>query len=463
MPEKSLYGVRLATWSTNEGKGTGLSHFVENRLFGGNIGHAALAITIPVTPENTALIEQYCLDPVIPYQKQKVQTHKAELDENGQYQQTDEVIAEDEVYVINFSWWPGAEEGKKYQLSKSLNEDGESERAGVDVTWNPKFADQFDIEQRIARGSKSSRLMTLGLLNIAHERNLNDQQKEVLRLGTEIDLKEAKVESLEVLQKKLGEYIQALEKLEQIEQEILPNRQALMQQHKENAALLKRVKDLINKNEFSPVQFTPAQRTFLEEKLQTNLDEVDVNNQAQTSTILAALGEAYQKEKEDFKTAKQYTAQHLEAEKRKALEPSQTMTLVLDRLMPDWKEYLENGQLNCEHARQLNRQVSLELKKENDANDKLEKQFNEIQDQLLGNPKIKVKELKEALEEKEREIREVKLQLYDYPDSLPLHRRRLELEDERSALHAELKEIKSSDRYRFFRSKTNMNQIGRQS
>ncbi len=63
---RAVCGVRVATWDTEQGKHFALKHTFDQELFGGNTGHAAISLTIPVTVENTELIKKYCSDPAIP-------------------------------------------------------------------------------------------------------------------------------------------------------------------------------------------------------------------------------------------------------------------------------------------------------------------------------------------------------------------------------------------------------------
>tara|TARA_R110002110_G_scaffold415807_1_gene656400 strand:+ start:148 stop:5097 length:4950 start_codon:yes stop_codon:yes gene_type:complete len=200
MPKQTVCGVRLATWGTQDGAGNGVMHHIDTKLFGGNPGHASLSVTFPANNETKEWIRQYCLDPPIPFEKHKVETKKAILDASGNYVQTDETVFEEEVYVVNFSWFPGL---GGFTLSSSINGDGLSEQGGVHCEWDPKYRDFIQPEQRYHRGALGSQLMTYGASRMTHERNLSIAQKRNLNLRNEYALLDKEKKSLDVIANKL--------------------------------------------------------------------------------------------------------------------------------------------------------------------------------------------------------------------------------------------------------------------
>ena len=62
MPKSDIKGssVTLYTWGTHSDGGNGMAHFMDASFFGGNVGHAAIEVTLPVNEKTEQLIRQYC-------------------------------------------------------------------------------------------------------------------------------------------------------------------------------------------------------------------------------------------------------------------------------------------------------------------------------------------------------------------------------------------------------------------
>lgn len=75
-PIPTICGVKVQTWGTHPGAGNGMLHAMDALLFGGNVGHASVAVTFPANAEGEKLIKEYCTDPPIPYTKKKVSIPK---------------------------------------------------------------------------------------------------------------------------------------------------------------------------------------------------------------------------------------------------------------------------------------------------------------------------------------------------------------------------------------------------
>jgi hypothetical protein len=131
--------VTVQTWGTYPDGGLGLVNFLRSEYRGENPGHASLELRLPVTAENTELIEQYCTkSPQIPCKK------KMYLKEDG----TEEVE-----YVVRFSFVAGTTQGSKaeFHLNASYQEDTIYERTGHN-TSRRHLLEVTELQQR--RGKK---------------------------------------------------------------------------------------------------------------------------------------------------------------------------------------------------------------------------------------------------------------------------------------------------------------------
>ena len=58
----AIHKVKVNTWGTKGKPSNGLDNFVNQELFGGNVGHASIEMTLPRTEETQKMIEKYCME-----------------------------------------------------------------------------------------------------------------------------------------------------------------------------------------------------------------------------------------------------------------------------------------------------------------------------------------------------------------------------------------------------------------
>ncbi len=163
------YKVTVLAWGTQHGDAK-LTKQIQNKLHGGNVGHAAIKLTFPVDQRGADLIKQYCLDkgqPTIPHEiktkTETIVTYKKNkqgdilFDEKG-VAKTEKKEKKTSYYEVYFSWWPA--EDSPFFLN-DLDTDKKHERLGVHVPWHPD-ADPTRIQERRSHGLLSSRMITLG-------------------------------------------------------------------------------------------------------------------------------------------------------------------------------------------------------------------------------------------------------------------------------------------------------------
>jgi hypothetical protein len=205
-PKPTSCGVKIQTWGTHPGAGNGMLHFLDTKLFGGNVGHASVAVTFPANEQGKKLIEKYCSDPVIPYSKKKISVPKTDKTGNKS-----SPAHEEEVYEVYFSWWPSPEEAENHSLMKNVTQDSRLERSGVAFEWDPKWEKIIHPEKRKSEGALGSRIITLGAESIIHKREMSEAQFLELSIMGKITSTQNKLESINLL----------LGKLEKLEKDIL--------------------------------------------------------------------------------------------------------------------------------------------------------------------------------------------------------------------------------------------------
>lgn len=203
MPKNDLKGssVALYTWGTHRDGGNGVAHFLDASFFGGNVGHAAIELTLVANHKNQALVQQYCLNgtrKIIPFEL----TTQNCLDEQHQLKQQ-------EVYKIYFSWWPGEING--YDLKNNLNTDSSLERFGVDTGpidarfINPNEPNTLlQKEKRTYHGPLGSRIVHLANHEIAHLTSLSPEQKALLTVEGQVREYESKLQTIVLIEQKLA-------------------------------------------------------------------------------------------------------------------------------------------------------------------------------------------------------------------------------------------------------------------
>jgi hypothetical protein len=164
---KSPFGVVVQTWGTTaDTSASGMLYYYDKDLFGGNVGHAALELRLPLG--QMELVKQYCDKSsndrsAIPY----VVTKCAETSE--------------EYIAVRFSWWPGDE--MQYYLESSLMDDRINERDGHDVS-KYTMSNNIELEEVYVKGQLGERkikLAPIGLSDVVDEPEI----EEYLRLHTE--------------------------------------------------------------------------------------------------------------------------------------------------------------------------------------------------------------------------------------------------------------------------------------
>ncbi len=441
MVKSTVCGVSLATWGTQEGAGNGMLHYADTKLFGGSVGHASLSITFPANEQTREWIRQYCMkDPPIPYEKQKIETNKAVLNEQGQYVNSNEKVREEEVYVVHFSWFPG--EGTSFSLSSSLNRDNRLERFGVNVDWDPRFKDYINPEQRIHRGKLGQREMTYGATVIDHERNLNNVQKEYVALNTQSVMLSEALDSLSVVEDKMKKRMEFNQNGEIRKAQIL-NKKDLIKEHQDNISLLNKIQSEINENTFNLNKYPAKQQEYLKkifpENIQ-NLSEIDIVK-------------AIKIEKSTLNNIQQDSKAKFDQDSIFSKGLSKTEIIILDRQIPNWREqthYQEGQQLNTGTIDNLFKIVK---QKEADINAERGNIFE--QQKALKNAigettaRAKVKELQIQHASKNEELKKIKHQLKGKPLSEDLHRQALLIQKEMKEIEQKSNEIKSSDNYKY--------------
>jgi hypothetical protein len=150
------YLMTVYTWGTKHGK-KALTPSLEQKFWGGNVGHAAIKLTFPANDRGTQLIHDFCIKDgksIIPHEKKITQESMAafQIDPNTGlicFDQEGNPITQintikHEYYEVYFSWWPPA------VLIEHIK-DLEKGRAGVPYSW-PVNTDPALIETRPQHG-----------------------------------------------------------------------------------------------------------------------------------------------------------------------------------------------------------------------------------------------------------------------------------------------------------------------
>ncbi|MBS0289506.1 MAG: hypothetical protein JSS07_05670 [Proteobacteria bacterium] len=287
-----LYGAKLYTWGSEAEKGNGMLHQIDNILFGGNVGHATLALVLPANEETKALVKKYCFDPVIPMEAHTIKRYKAVQDESGNFVKSNEILAQENVYVVFFSWFPA--KGALYQLKENITEDEKAEFIGVNKHWDPRWKEYINPETRIHTGKLSKTEMTYGPSSILHFREFSQAPYELFQLIQNKSKYQSDIEALEVLIAKLGNMEKKLKKLDQEKEEVKFSESEII--------LLKRFKlynfVFIDNAELQPeikLETVDILMHFANDKL-TGLKELD-------STMSDKINSFKQKNMEDLKNA----------------------------------------------------------------------------------------------------------------------------------------------------------------
>lgn len=142
--------IEIRTWGTKNKK---LSNFKENLkigLFGGNIGHASVALKIPYNEENLALVKKYCDTNGIPYYINSNITPSLHYEEEtDQFIRSEEIAYQAKQIVVYFSWFPGS--NNSFSLN-TPSEDYEAEWKSRKFKWTLDDQEFFQPKEKKIKG-----------------------------------------------------------------------------------------------------------------------------------------------------------------------------------------------------------------------------------------------------------------------------------------------------------------------
>lgn len=184
---KSRVGVHVYTWGTDNYDGSadynrGMSNAAGALLWGGNVGHASLLLTLADTQQNRALVEEYLEDTDIPFEYKTYRTKEIIFQKSGESKISDENAYEENVIEIYFSWWP--DNTNNTFIFNTFLQDCEQERSGLDVHYDPQWREFLTPTIEKAPwgvGQWVKPTITLGPGLTTHEKNLSSQEVSVLR------------------------------------------------------------------------------------------------------------------------------------------------------------------------------------------------------------------------------------------------------------------------------------------
>lgn len=191
MPKPTTCGVQVLTWGTKPERSNGMLSFLDAKLFGGNVGHASIVLTIPADASGKALIERYCDKYHIPYEENTVTVKST----NG------ETLLKEEVYTIHWSWWPS------FENTRVLGRSGRDillEAEGYHEDMSAEAKAIFQPEERSHKGTMGSRVMTSNLTNIAHQRQLTPEDYQRLQSLSQLRHCDNLIESIDLLLEKFS-------------------------------------------------------------------------------------------------------------------------------------------------------------------------------------------------------------------------------------------------------------------
>lgn len=234
----SLHDVRVRTWGTTSNKGTGLGNFIEQDLFGGNVGHAAINMKLPVTEETKGWVEKYCYDQTyeeyratledpadienltfdvyLRKAKQRIPTslesntyQAAKYNVEGVLETSEAVASETHYFEIDFSWWPGGpnpETGEDMPFSLSRTEDDRFfERSAKHFAYSDKWKEYLKPEQRSHTGRLGGQVMDYNPVAIIHQRNLSTEEFDIVKAEMRLGQLELLLDVEDKLHKKLAD------------------------------------------------------------------------------------------------------------------------------------------------------------------------------------------------------------------------------------------------------------------
>ena len=137
-----MFGAEVLIWTSDLSQVSSPWQVIKNYLFQGSPGHSALKLTLPATPENTALIKSYCQNEegkmIIPhYQEEVIVTGKRHDRKTGEVRYYPK---KENGWVVYFSWWP-----------KGLNHEHKDriiENRSVCAVYEPQWESYLEVKYR---------------------------------------------------------------------------------------------------------------------------------------------------------------------------------------------------------------------------------------------------------------------------------------------------------------------------
>ncbi len=173
--------VAVRTWgTTKDTSASGMLHYYDTNLFGGNVGHASIALELPLSYKETVL--QYCYNEL---DEEKIIPFEERIDhETG------------EKYIeVYFSWWPGVEYNGCY-LEPNIENDRLNERRGSDIS----YSNSENLETVFVKGNLGHKKIHLSNLSTITTSNPEiPAVKELLVLITQYEKTIMDLEELETL------------------------------------------------------------------------------------------------------------------------------------------------------------------------------------------------------------------------------------------------------------------------
>jgi hypothetical protein len=313
-PLKGLYGVKVMTWGTEQNNTNGMIHQLKGLVSNQNPDHAALSLTIPATEESKKLIQKYCFDPnkplgnEIPVEAQSIKVYKSGIDENGKPYQTNEVIAEEKVYTIYFSWFPSS--GALFRLNKNLGIDEDDERLGLDKPIKEQWRVFLDLEERYTNSLLGRKKITMGASSVVHLRNLNNNEDaDIIQLNNQLSLLSIRKDAVNVLLEKLKHKQQNKDdkpiKLSDTEELILKR----LKLDKHNDLKNVNLNHLTTNDIFKITHLLKTEEYMIEEEFDKIFQEIeDLNTGSVKELMVAHLNkkEEYEQQKAELMAEKEY-------------------------------------------------------------------------------------------------------------------------------------------------------------
>lgn len=205
--EEEIKGANATvyTWGTSD-DASKMDHYLKAKMKGGNVGHVSMSLTIPVTPQSTALIEKYCMDETgktkIPFTR-AMNNYQKGVNSKGEPK-----FGQRAYYNVYFSWWPKGPADKNAHLMTSKNKDSSKERPGTPYVERANPTQQarkgVALEQRRYHGTLGSTDITLSPVQVVHERKLTGINQKYFIVAHEHSVLENQVEAIDHLEKKLS-------------------------------------------------------------------------------------------------------------------------------------------------------------------------------------------------------------------------------------------------------------------